>query len=163
MNNIKIWYLSKSQRDQKILNVLGILIALLLIYALLISPLQKELSSRHSRVNAQEKTLAWMHSTAATVQSLSGGQSRSSGSKNKKAPYILADEAIRKRKLPTPSRIEPAGEKGVRLQYQLVEFDGLMLLLDDLQSKYQLNVTSLNIARKEPGKVSARITLEGSS
>lgn len=161
MNNIKIWYLSKSPRDQKILDILGILIVLLLIYALLINPLRQELNARHSRVNAQEKTLAWMHSTAATVQSLSGGQSRSAASKSKKAPYILADEAIRKRNLPTPSRIEPSGEKGVRLQYQTVEFDRLILLLDDLQSKYQLNVTSLNIARKEAGKVSARITLEG--
>ena len=163
MNNIKIWYLSKSQGDQRILNVLGILVALLLIYALLINPLQKELSNRKTRVSAQEKTLAWMHSAAATVQSLSGGQSRSAASNNKKAPYILADEAIQKRRLPTPSRIEPAGKKGVRLQYQSVDFDRLMLLLDDLQSKYQLHVTSLNIARKEMGKVSARITLEGLS
>ncbi|MCG8382481.1 MAG: type II secretion system protein M [Gammaproteobacteria bacterium] len=158
--NLKDWYLSKSIRDQRILNVIAVLIVLLLVYALLINPFRQSFQEKRSRVASQEKTLVWMQSAAATVQTLGGSQSTSVSRKSNKAPYILVDEVIRRQRLPAPARIEPAGSNGVRLQYQSVEFDRLLPLLDELKEKYQLSVSTTNFSRKEPGVVSARITLE---
>jgi len=55
---------------------------------------------------------------------------------------LLIDDIIRKAGIKLPERVEPTGKDGARVQF------------------YGLNVTTLNVSRKDNGVVSARFNME---
>jgi len=56
--------------------------------------------------------------------------------------------------------IEPLGRNGVRVQFSDVGVDALLRALGAAEQRYGLRVTQLNLNRRQPGLVSARISLE---
>jgi len=158
---VKAWYLSQSPRDQKLVLLLGALIVLTLLYLLLWKPVSDGLEERRTRLEGQRNALQWMHDAAAEARALGGSGGGQSRQRSGKAPYLLVDEAVRRAGLGTPKRIEPAGGKGARVQFDSVAFDKLLPMLGELQEDRGLNVSSANFQLSGgSGLVSARISLE---
>lgn len=159
---MKEWYLRQTPRDQRIVVALGVLVALVAVYALVIHPLMTGLETRRLSVSAKQETLEYMRDSAAQVRRLRGsGASRSTNSN--KAAYVLLDEAIRAAGLSgAADRVEPAGrnKKGARVQFSQVDFDKLIRMLGTLQTRHGLGATIVTVSRKDGGLVSARVTLE---
>lgn len=158
---MKAWYLSQSPRDQKLVLLLGALVAVAMLYLLLWKPLSDGLEERRTRLEGQRNALQWMHDAAAEVSALGGGGGGERAKPSGKAPYLLVDEAVRRAGLGTPKRIEPAGGKGARVQFDSVAFDRLLPMLGTLQERRGLSVSSANFKLSgDSGLVSARISLE---
>ena len=59
-----------------------------------------------------------------------------------------------------PSRIQPDGDKQVRVWVEDVQFDSLLRWLDSLQSRYGLHIDGVAVERRPTaGTVNARLTL----
>ena len=59
---------------------------------------------------------------------------------------------------------QTADKKEVKIELEQVNFDQMLLWLNDLQQKYSIQASSVKIERQErPGTVNARISLERES
>lgn len=155
---MKDWYLTKSPRDRMILLGLGALILITLIYVLLIHPLFSGMETRRQNVSNANSNLQLMREGQARVRA-SGGVVGNDSLQSDKAPYLLIDDIIRKAGIKLPERVEPTGKDGARVQFSEVEFDKLILVIAELE-RYGLNVSTLNVSRKDTGMVSARFNME---
>ena len=77
---------------------------------------------------------------------------------------VIVDETLRNRGLyEALQRSQPTGPDGIRVEFENVAFDDLMLWLGDLSSRYALQVQSANFSaasREQDGRVNSTVTLE---
>ena len=83
---------------------------------------------------------------------------------NQQAPIIIVDQTLRSRGLEQfRRRSQPTTANGVRVEFEGVAFDELVLWLGDLSSQYGMHVQagSLSaISQAGPGRINASLTLE---
>ena len=158
--NLKSWFTSLASREQAIVALLGLVVIGGGLYLFAIEPLTRGIADRRVSVASKQNDLAQMQVQANAVKA--AGRSSGNGPKRKmeKAPYLLLDEAIRKAKIKSPDRVEPAGERGAKAQFSEVQFDKLVEVLGQLEQTYGLAVKTVNLSRKGEGLVSARVSLE---
>ncbi|MCB1756846.1 MAG: type II secretion system protein M [Gammaproteobacteria bacterium] len=154
----KEWYLRQSQRDRWIVIGLVALVALSLLYALVWNPLMQGLEQNRNAVVQNERIIEQMLASEAQVKALRGAGGLTLRQTDK-APYLLIDEIIRKLGMKNPDRVEPIDTSGARVNFSDVEFDKLILALGELE-EYGLNISTLNVNRKEAGMVSARFRVD---
>lgn len=155
---MKDWYLAKSARDRMILLVLGFLAFFTMLYVLVWHPLATGVERRQQNVASAETNLQFMYEGQSRIRA-SGGSAGQQLLTSDKAPYLLIDEIIRKAGIKLPERVEPTGRNGARVQFSEVEFDKLIAVIAELE-RYGLNVSSLNVSKKDNGIVSARFNME---
>jgi len=153
------WFGNLNSREQIIVLVMALVCIGAGLYLLVIEPLDRGIANRTASVAAQQKDLGWMKQQEALVKA-SGRQSGPARRAMEKAPYLLLDEAIRRAKIRSPDRVEPAGNQGARAQFGEVEFDKLLRVLGELEQNYGLAVKTINVSKKGEGLVSARLSLE---
>ena len=154
---MKDWYLRQTPRDRLIVIVVGALSIIGLLYAVAWYPLTSSIASNERAIEAKQETLDFMRSGAARIQAQSGTQVEARTSD--KAPYLLIDEIVREAGIEQPERLEPSGARGARVQFAEVPFDQLVVVLAELET-YGLQVTTMNLSRKNKGTVSARFNME---
>jgi general secretion pathway protein M len=73
----------------------------------------------------------------------------------------VVDRAARAGTLNTsPSRIQPDGDRAVRIWLDEVAFDNLLRWLDELENQHGVGLVSLDLERADaPGRVNARLTV----
>ena len=80
------------------------------------------------------------------------------------APIIVVDQTLRSRGLEQfRRRSQPTTSNGVRVEFEGVAFDELVLWLGDLSTQYGMHVQAGSvsaIAQAGPGRVNASLTLE---
>jgi len=156
---MKDWYLRQTSRDRLIVLVVGALTILGLLYALAWYPLQTRLARTERALAGKQETLAYLRQGAAVIEA-QGGVAVAKRESDK-SPYLLIDEIIRKAGISPPERFDPSGANGARVQFSEVAFDKLVLVLAELEL-YGLQVSTMNISRKNPGTVSVRFNMERS-
>lgn len=155
---MKDWYMAKSAKDRMIILAVTALALITLFYVLVWHPLTTGVASREQNVRNGEDNLQFMIEGQARVRA-AGGSAPQEILDTNKAPYLLVDEIIRKAGIKLPERVEPTGKDGARVQFSEVEFDKLVGVIAQLE-RYGLNVSTLNVSRKDNGVVSARFNLE---
>jgi len=158
---MKDWYASHSPREQMILMVGGVALVLAFIYLAMLKPVYDGLDEKRSRVDGNKNAISWMQDAASEALSLKG----SSGVDMSKvdttqAPLTAVARIFREAGLPAPNRVDPVGSQGARVQISEIEFDKLVIVLENLESQSGLQVQSLNVSSQRSGVVGARITLE---
>ncbi len=154
----KEWYLRQSQRDRMIVIGLVLLVVLSLFYALIWHPLVNGLERNRSIVVKNESVIRQMREAEMQVMSLRGNGTQVL-KKTDKAPYLLIDEIIRRLGMSNPDRVEPIGASGARVNFSSVEFDKLILAIGELE-QYGLQISTLNVSRKDQGMVGARFRVD---
>ena len=92
--------------------------------------------------------------------------SRASGvlASSNQAPIIIVDQTLRSRGLEQfRRRSQPTTSNGIRVEFENVAFDELVLWLGDLSDQHAMHVQagSLSIASQGgPGRINASLTLE---
>lgn len=155
--HMKDWYLRQTPRDQMIVLITGTLVVLGMLYALAWYPLQTRLARSERAVAGKTETLEFLRQGAATINAQAGVPRETRESD--KQPYLLIDEIIRKAGVSLPDRVDPSGANGARVQFSEVSFDKLVLVLAELEL-YGLQVSTMNISRKNTGTVSVRFNME---
>ena len=161
MNGLQRTWHNLSLRDQRIL-LLGSLIAIIiLIYAFVWSPLQKDLKQLRPLVVSQSADLAWMQQQAAKIRQLyQAGQSKKSI--NALPLLTVVDQTAKAQKIRDKiKQIQPGKESGTaKIWFDKVIFEHWLRWLDKTSAQ-GIDVTRVSITKSaEYPKVNIRMELE---
>ena len=148
------------QPRERLVITAGAIVLLILLYVILLVPLQQEVTKLRVDVPRKQAQLAIMRVQAKQVMRLRAGGRRSSGSGNLLSRLEQSANARGLRQHIT--RMEPEGSNGARLSLDGVNFNTLVSWLADLQAQTGVRVEKANMESQPPeGSVNARLVLRG--
>lgn len=160
---MKDWFAGLQQREQMIVAGGALVVVIAIFYAFVWEPLdsgQKTLSADvivWQRSLAELKPLKGLHSSATdNAPAVNSGVQQT--------PVIIVDQTLRARGLDRAlKRSQPTTSNGIRVEFDNVAFDELVLWLGDLSSEHAMQVASGSMsttAQSAPGRINATFTLE---
>jgi general secretion pathway protein M len=157
------WFENLEARERLFVALGAIVVVIALIYGLLWAPLDKSHRELATSVGNWERSLAELRPLRALVAS-GGVSSAPRVDTSQQAPIIIVDQTLRSRGLEQyRRRSQPTTANGVRVEFEGVAFDELVLWLGDLSAQHSMHVQagSLSaISQAGPGRVNASLTLE---
>jgi len=160
---VKDWFESLEAREQVFIVGGGLVVMVALVWALVWLPLDKSQRELAASVANWEQSLTELRplKTLAASQPTTGAAIAAS---SRQAPIIIVDETLRSRGLEQyRRRSQPTSNNGIRVEFENVAFDDLVLWLGDLSVQHSMHVqaASLSVAsRAGPGRINASLTLE---
>jgi general secretion pathway protein M len=155
LNKIGAWYAGLQVREQRMVALGGIALALIILVGGILLPLQSAVSSAEARNDTKRQDLMWMRANAAEIRA-AGSQLPADSSE---APVVLVDRVGRAAGLTDALRgTQPSGS-GVRVQLEGAPFDVVVTWLATLDQRYGLSIESITVDRTvKPGLINASIT-----
>ena len=157
---MKDWFESLEQRERIFVGVGAIVVVIAVFWAALWMPLDKGHRDAQARVADWERSLTVLRPLAAAPQPQAGpAQQRGAGTES---PVVIVDRTLRSHGLGQPKRSQPT-PNGIRLDFENVAFDNLILWLGDLSSQYGMEVQAGSLSApsvESPGRINATLTLE---
>jgi general secretion pathway protein M len=154
---MRAWYANLSERDRRIVTIGGIVAVILVILAIVL-PLNRSITQAKQRVTAKQGDLAFIQSAVPQLASAGpGAGSVASG----ESLIVLIDSSARESGLgKSLSSSQPTGERGLRVRFERVPFDGLAAWLARLSQNHGVSVESAEIEfAGEAGLVNAGLVL----
>ena len=156
---MKDWFASLDDREQKFVLTAAVFLAFAILYLAIWMPLDK--GHRQAAVDVD----IWQSSIEKLKQlkgSLSDNTATQISPNNLRQPLVVVvDNTLRNRHLNTAlQRSQPAGDN-IRVEFENIAFDELVMWLGDLGSQYALQVQSgsFSASGDVPGRINAQITL----
>ena len=161
---MKDWFANLESREQAFVVGGAAFVIIAVIYALLWLPLSRNHEALSTSVANWERSLAEL----GTLRNLAATSRQAPTSANasgiQQAPIIVVDQTLRSRGLEQfRRRSQPTTNNGVRVEFESVAFDDLVLWLGDLAAQHNMHVQAGSvsaIAQAGPGRVNASLTLE---
>ena len=155
MNKLRVWYGGLQEREQRVVAVGSVVLAILILMFGILMPLQSAVSNSVARNATKREDLAWMQANAAEVRSAGNQVTADTG----EAPVVLVDRVGREAGLAGALRGTQPNGTGVRVQLEAAPFDALVAWLATLDERYGLAIESITLDRAaRPGVVNASIT-----
>ena len=155
MNKLRAWYAGLQPREQRMVAIGGIAVAVLILVLGILMPLQSGVSSAVKRNQAKRADLAWMQANAPEVRAAGSRLPADTG----EAPVVLVDRVGREAGLASSLRGTQPNGTGVRVQLEAAPFDTLVTWLATLDERYGLAIETITVDRAaRPGVVNATIT-----
>jgi general secretion pathway protein M len=156
---LKAWWNGHQPRERLILGAGGMMLVIALFFLAVWEPLHQARQRGELALEQSRKMATRLEAIASEVERARGAGGAAAA--NRSLSLLAAvDKAS---KLPdlgkAPSRIQPEGEKEVKVWFDEVPFDALMQWMQVLQTQYGLNVSAAEIERKNEGLVSVRLSL----
>ena len=158
------WFESLEQREQMFVGGGAVLVVVVLFWALIWNPLDKGQRNARDNVSTWERSIAELRPLRAMAPVSSTPAQR--GPASNQAPVVIIDQTLRARGLDRSlKRSQPTTSTGIRVEFENVAFDDLVLWLGDLSSQYGMDVQAGSFsrsARSGAGRINATLTLERS-
>ena len=158
------WYDSLEAREQILVLVGAIVVIVALLFSLVWVPIDKGHARVASSVNTWERSLAELRPLVPLAASGEINANSVAVSSSQQAPIIIVDQTLRSRGLEQyRRRSQPTTANGIRVEFENVAFDELILWLGDLSDQHAMHVQagSLSaISQAGPGRINASLTLE---
>lgn len=156
---MKAWFADLEPREQKLVALAGVFI----LFAVLYMGFWRPIDTAQTRLSNGVQT--WQRSVD-TLRTLRGRIGLTDGAQaNPRAlnqPLVVViDSTLRARNMAAPQRSQPTGNN-IRVEFENVSFDDVMLWLGDLSGQYALQVQSASFTKTSssaPGRVNAQLTL----
>lgn len=154
MNKFRDWYSSLQVREQRMVGIGAVVLAVLVLFGGILLPLHSAVSTAVTAARTKREDLAWMRVNAPEVQA-GGAATTDTG----EAPMVLVDRVGRESGLgPAMRGTQPSGN-GVRVQLEAAPFDTLVAWLATLEEHHGLTIDSITVDRAaKPGVVNASVT-----
>lgn len=160
---MKNWFQTLESREQIFVLGGGIVVVIALFFALVWMPLDRGHASLQSSVETWERSLAELRPLKG-LQQPGGSTTTAARANTQQTPVVIVDRTLRARGLDRSlKRSQPTTSSGIRVEFEGVAFDDLVLWLNDLSNQYAMHVASgsMSIAnRAGPGRINATLTLE---
>ena len=160
---MKDWFASLESREQAFVLAGAAVVFVALVYALLWVPLDKGHREASASVSAWERSLAELRPLRGLAAEPRAGDGTVVAS-SQQSPIIVVDQTLRSRGLEQfRRRSQPTANNGIRVEFENVAFDELVLWLGDLGQHHGMHVQagSLSVATQAgPGRINASLTLE---
>lgn len=156
------WFESLEARERLFVVLGAAIVSIALLWGLVWAPLDKGHRDLQQRVSTWERSLAELRPLASMPRPQNG--SRPAAGAAAQSPVVIVDSTLRSHGLGQPKRSQPT-PNGIRVEFENVAFDKLVVWLGDLSSQYGMEVQagSLSTATPaSPGRVNATLTLERS-
>lgn len=156
MEQIKAWFESLDDKDQKITIVAGIAISIFMLYFILIEPINESAGKLTREVAAKQKTVDWMKKQIPIILSNKDGGTTARSS----LPLSnLVNNTTRKYSLPV-SRRDSKSPNEMQIWFDNVSFDSFLSWTAEIKSKYGVTITSVNVrSRDQDGITSINVKL----
>jgi type II secretory pathway component PulM len=157
------WFESLDPRERLFVSVGVAIVAVAILWGAIWAPLDRGHRELQQRVATWEQSLAELRPLASMPQP-QGGSRPASAAGSAQSPVVIVDSTIRSHGLGQPKRSQPT-PNGIRVEFENVAFDKLVVWLGDLSHQYGMEVQagSLSAATSEnPGRINATLTLERS-
>ena len=159
---MKDWFSGLEQREQIFVAGGGVVVLIALIYSLVWVPLDTGQKALAQEVAVWQRSLAELKPLKGMQPS--GGNSTSVIAGADQTPVVVVDLTLRARGLDRAlKRSQPTTSNGIRVEFENVAFDDLVLWLGDLSAQYGMQVTSGSMStssQSAPGRINATFTLE---
>lgn len=157
------WFESLESREKLIVGLGALIVLISLLYAFLWVPLDKSHTEKAGSVDDWQRSLAELRPLKGLAQN--AAQSAGPTAANiQQAPIIVVDQTLRSRGLEQyRRRSQPTSSNGIRVEFENVAFDDLVLWLGDLSAQYAMHVQAGSVStgsQSGPGRVNATLTLE---
>lgn len=153
-------FLAQPPRERWMLGVGGVVVLLTLIYLLIWEPVTQAHAARSAALESSRALAVRLEQAAQQVQALRG---RNPAAVAGRGVSLMAavDQASKQSALGKgPARIQPEGDREVRVWFEDVSFDGLVGWLAELQTRYGVSVQTMDIEpQPAPGRVNVRLSL----
>ena len=159
------WFESLEMRERLFVVVGAVIVAVALIYGLVWAPLDQKHTLLKSDVENWQRSLTELQPLR--LAQPAGNQARpGENSGSQMSPIIIVDQTLRSRGLERyRQRSQPTASNGIRVEFENVAFDELVLWLGDLSDQYEMHVQAGSFGKTSqvgPGRVNATLTLERS-
>jgi len=157
------WFDSLESREQLFVGLGAIVVIASLLYGFVWAPLDRRHDTAALSVYDWQRSLTEIRPLRGLAQS--GGQAtKSASSVSQQAPIIVVDQTLRSRGLEQyRRRSQPTTSNGIRVEFENVAFDDLVLWLGDLSDQHSMHVQAGSLStgsQSAPGRVNATLTLE---
>jgi general secretion pathway protein M len=160
---MKDWFDSLESRERTFVSIGAVVVVLGMLYSLVWAPLDNKHKALKADVASWQKSLTDLR----PMQASANNNPNSQGSPNSGAqlsPIIVVDQTLRSRGLDRyRQRSQPTSSNGVRVEFENVAFDELVLWLGDLSAQYSMSVQAGSFSpgnQANPGRINATLTLE---
>jgi general secretion pathway protein M len=160
---MKDWFTTLQQREQIVVVAGAVVVLIAIFYSLVWEPLDTGHKNLSESVTRWERSLAELKPLKGLQASVSGNAPVVSNA-SQQTPVVIVDLSLRARGLDRLlKRSQPVTSNGIRVEFDNVAFDDLVLWLGDLSSQYAMQVTSASMStssQSTPGRINATFTLE---
>ncbi len=162
------WFENLEQRERLFVIAGAAAIVLALLYFLVWSPVAKRHADVAADVEIWRTSLAEIRPLRAQLSN--GADSNNGASPGvpsaNRSPIIIVDQTLRERGLDQyRKRSQPTSSNGIRIEFENVSFDELVVWLGDLSANHAMFVQAATFSRgaqDASGRVKANLTLERS-
>ena len=160
---MKDWFESLEMRERWFVGVGAVVVGLALLYGLIWAPLSQKQALLQADVENWQQSLENLRPLRASLAS--GSQGPGTAVRGlQQSPIIIVDQTLRSRGLDRyRQRSQPTANNGIRVEFENVAFDDLVLWLGDLSDQYAMHVQAGSFGRSTrsaPGRINATLTLE---
>jgi len=159
---VKDWFENLDRRERIIVAGGAAVVVVALLFTFVWAPLDQNYKARVSSVAAWERSLVELRPLTDQSQASEGSVRPATGALQ--APVVLVDQTLRVRSLDGfLKRSQPTTKDGIRVEFENIVFDDLVLWLGDLSDQHAMHVSSASFsvaARAAPGRINATLTLE---
>ena len=157
------WFESLQTREKLFVGAGALIVAIAVAYGFVWAPLDKSHQSMMTSVNDWQRSLAELAPLKGLAQS-GGAKSSANPGTSQQAPIIVVDQTLRSRGLEQfRRRSQPTSSNGIRVEFENVAFDDLVLWLGDLSEQHAMHVQAGSLSKGSgsgPGRINATLTLE---
>jgi general secretion pathway protein M len=156
---LKARFMELQPRERTIVVVGLVLVLLTAIYTLGLAPLYKAVNDRNQRITQKQQDLAWMQGVVGKLSTM-GAALPNASSRNDSMVVLIANSAGGGGVGTSLTGQTPDGPDAVRVRFEGVQFDALVLWLGALQKDLGIHVKAAEINRTgQSGQVNASLTL----
>jgi general secretion pathway protein M len=142
-DELKTWYQSLEQREQRILAAGAVFVVAMVLYLLLLAPYFNSRHRLQADILQRQGEVAWMGPAAAQLQALRG-QQPSGIPANQSLLAVVTRSASDAGFSQVMKQAQTGNDGSVRVQMQGVGFDNLIRWLGSLRRQYGISVRELN-------------------
>jgi len=156
---MKDWFLGLESRERLFVSVGGVLAAIFLLWALLLSPLYGASAAVESRIENKRDTLLFLRNAAAELQAAGERPAGTGADFSGQSLVSIVDRSARRAGLGAAlTRNQPVGDDGIRVRLDDASFDALARWLGALNAGSGLVIDSASFDRAaQSGHVNASL------
>jgi len=162
---MKDWFATLEARERVFVATGAIVAGIAILYVLVWMPLDKGQQRLTASVSSWERSLVELRPLKGLQQASAQGQ-RVPAPGSQQTPVVIVDQTLRARGLDGAlRRSQPTTSNGIRVEFEDVAFDELVIWLGDLSGQYSMQVAAGNFSATSSGgagRVNATLTLERS-
>ena len=161
---MKDWFYGLVPRERIMVGVCALVVVAALLWLLVWTPVDNRHDALKASVDDWQAGLTQLERIAATFGGAGPSVRPPTGTEPVRTPVVIVDTTLRTRGLSSAlRRSQPTTSTGIRVEFENVAFDALVLWLGDLSRSYRMDVQAGSLSvppRAEPGRVNATLTLE---